>query len=117
MTTRHAPHTTPLSPTPLWKRVLSLPQTPLGWAAVGLASPLLALWVYALVATLLNGDAITVEGLLEGVVLGVLFTGPFVLFGAAAGLVAVLQHDRSGLVWLAMVPGLLFIPLVFLFVI
>jgi hypothetical protein len=33
MTTQHAPHT------PLWRRVISLPHTRLGWLAVGLAKP------------------------------------------------------------------------------
>jgi hypothetical protein len=33
MTTGHAPHTPPM-----WRRVLSLPRTRLGWWAVGLAS-------------------------------------------------------------------------------
>jgi hypothetical protein len=113
MTAQQAPHATPLSPTPLWRRVFSLPQTPLGWAAVGLASPVWALWVYGIASTLLQGDPLTAGG----VILGALFTAPFGLFGAAAGLVAVLQHDRSLLVWLALVPVLLFVSMVFLFVI
>jgi hypothetical protein len=102
MATQYTPHT------PLWRKFLSLPQTRLGWAAVVMASPFLALWVYGLVATLLSGDAITVEGV--GMVL--LVTGPLGIFGAAAGVFALLRsHERSLLVWLAMVPVLTFLSL------
>ena len=103
MTTQHAPHTPPL-----WRRFLSLPHSPPGWWAVGLSSPIWALWVYGLVANLLNGE-ITVEA----VVMVLLFTGPLLIPGAIAGLIAVLgSHDRSLLVWLAIVPVLAFISLV-----
>jgi hypothetical protein len=107
MTTQQAPHTPPL-----WRKFLSLPQTGIGWWAVGLASPIWALWLYGLVANLLSGE-ITVEG----VVMVLLFTGPLGIPAALAGLVAELSHERSGLVWLAMVPVLTFVSLVFLLVI
>ena len=98
---QQSPHTTPLS-----RRVLSLPHTRLGWVAVGMASPVWALWIYSIIATLLSGAAITYEG----VFFVLLFSGLLVIPGAAAGVFALLRsHDRSLLVWLAIVPALLFI--------
>jgi hypothetical protein len=90
----------------MWRQVLSLPQTGIGWWALGLAGPVWALWLFGIIATLLSGDAITGEG----VFMALLFTGWWGLFGTVLGLIAVLlSHERSLLVWLAMVPGLAFV--------
>ena len=102
MTTGHAPH----SP-PMWRQVLSLPQTGIGWWALGLAGPVWALWLFGIIANLLNGEITE-----EGVLWAVLFTGWWGLFGTVLGLIAVLlSPERSLLVWLAMVPGLAFVSL------
>jgi hypothetical protein len=99
MTAQHAPHT------PLWRRVLSLPHTLLGWLAVALtAVPLLSM------LDLSFGNA------LPSWVGAFLITS--VLAGAVVGLLALLrsQQERSVLVWLAMVPAALLalIPIVFM---
>lgn len=93
MTAQHAPHT------PLWRRFLSLPHTRLGWWAVGLASPALAITVYSLVNQLLGGPE-------EQPLLLILAWLVSALVGGVAGLIAV-ERDRSLLVWVAQVPGLL----------
>ena len=51
MTAQHAPDTPPL-----WRRGFSLPQTHLGWWAVGLAGPSWVLTVYSLVNQLVGGS-------------------------------------------------------------
>jgi hypothetical protein len=116
MTAQHAPH----SP-PLWRKFLSLPHTRLGWVAVGLASPVWAFWLYVLysiygiIPSLLSGNEIPMEAV-EGLYFVLLFSGLLVIPGAAAGVFALLRsHDRSLLVWLAIVPALIFVALVFLF--
>jgi hypothetical protein len=94
------------------RRFLSPPQTRLGWWAVVLASPVWALWYYGMVSevglyAVLKGEALAAEG----VILGLLFTGPFALPGAIAGLIAVLEkHERSWMIWVvALLPALLFL--------
>jgi hypothetical protein len=93
---------------PLWRRLFSLPQTGPGWlsvvlgvafvvlfsleAAVFLPWPGVEPWLEALLGTVLS-----VYGLASGV-------------GALYALIRC--HERSVLVWLAMVPGLLVIFLV-----
>ena len=94
MSAQHAPHT------PLWRRVISLPHTRLGWLAVGLAAPALVLTVYSLVNQALGGNEnqpglILLTWLLSAVA------------GGVAGLIA-LARDRSWLIWVAQVPGVLF---------
>jgi hypothetical protein len=108
MTTQHAPHTPPL-----WRKFLSLPQTGIGWAAVGLAGLVWALWLFGIIATLLNGDAIG----WEGVLFGLFFSAPLLIPGAVAGLIALLlNRDRSLLVWLTMVSYLLSLAVVLMFI-
>ena len=51
MTAQQAPHTQPM-----WRQVLSLPHTPLGWWAIGLASPALVLMAFTNVLALLGTD-------------------------------------------------------------
>jgi hypothetical protein len=106
MSTPHAPHTPPLwapRTSPLWRRVVSLPQTSLGWFAV--APTAVSVWV--LVCVGLGVFELTPIPLLDLVFFG--------LAGAVLGLIAVLRsHERSWLVWLALVlglgPAIIFLP-------
>ena len=109
MTTQHVPHT-PLSPTPLWRQVLSLPKTVYGWLAVALSIPVWALWVYGILDPVSRGEGLPGA---EGVMMGVLFIGPLGVPAALAGLYALeYRHESSWLVWLAMVPLLILLSLV-----
>ena len=93
MTTQHVPHT-PLH-TPLRGQVLSLPQTSLGWFAVALTT--VSVWV-------LIGVGVGVFELIPTPLVDLVLFG---LAGAVVGLFAVLRsHERSWLVWGAMVLGL-----------
>ena len=93
MTNHHAPHA------PIWKKVISLPKTRLGWWSVGLTAGFL-LYVFALI---IGGSALEAENL-PGI-------GPF-MFGltmaaAATGLVAVLRRgERSILMIFPVLIGL-----------
>ena len=106
MGAQHVPHTPPLwapHTPPMWRRVASLPQTSLGWFSVGLT----AVSVWVLVCVGLGVFALTPIPLLDLVLFG--------LAGGLFGLIAALRgHERSWLVWLAMVlglgPGILFLP-------
>lgn len=85
MTAHHAPHT------PLWRKVISLPHTRLGWWAIGLAATFVVLLIFGYNILPLYGIVLLFCGLCSGVL----------------GLFAVLrQRERSALVWLAMLPGL-----------
>ena len=103
MTTQHAPHTAPL-----WRQILSLPQTRLGWWAVGFAG---IYWV--LTATVDFTDGLWVLGTKvaswDSVVYWPLLSA-YSLAGVAGTVVALIallrRHERSALVWLAMVAGL-----------
>ena len=118
MTTQHIPHT-PLSPTPLWRRVLSLPKTVYGWLAIGLASPSLALIVFLALSEFLGWtftwlnmdrpDANLIGGI---VVLVSLMMG--LLGGMVAGVALAGGHERSWLVWVALVPLLVFFSAIWL---
>ena len=109
MTAQHTPHTPPM-----WRQVLSLPHTRLGWWAVGLASPALVLMAFTNVLAIPNTDnpQLSILGVSgswgEGVLVGLVFyTWLFsALVGGVAGFVAV-ARDRSLLLWVAQVPGLL----------
>lgn len=98
MTTGHAPHTTPLwapHTPPLWRRVVSPPKTSLGWFSV--APTAVSVWI--LICVGLGVFELTPIPLLDLVLFG--------LAGAVLGLIAVLRsHERSWLVWLALVLGL-----------
>ncbi len=83
-TTQHAPRP------PLWRRILSLPRTRLGWWAVGLAAPAL---VSLLPLQLDNNAVIVITALVSA------------LAGGLVGFVA-LALDQSLLVWVAQVPAL-----------
>jgi hypothetical protein len=109
MTAQHAPHTPPL-----WRKFLSLPQTGIGWWAVGLASPALVLMAFTNVLALLNTDnpQLSILGVSgswgEGVLVPlVLITWLLsALFGGIVGFIAV-KSDRSLLLLVAQVPGLI----------
>ena len=85
MTAHHAPHT------PLWRKVISLPHTRLGWWAVGLALTFVVLIIFGYNVLPLYGIVLLFCGLCSGVL------GLFAVLG---------RHERSALVWLAMLPGL-----------
>ena len=107
MTTQHAPHT-PLSPTPLWRQVLSLPKTGLGWTAVVLGVPLSVPIVLGSISNILPGAGILDSdppGFLMLLMATSLFAGLFGGLVAATALVG--GHERSWLVWAALVPMLL----------
>lgn len=93
MTAHHAPHT------PIWKKVISLPKTRLGWFSVGLTAVFL-LYLFALI---IDGSALEAENP-PGI-------GPFMfevtMAAAATGLVAVLRRgERSILMILPVLIGL-----------
>ena len=97
MTTQHAPHTPPL-----WRRVISLPHSPPGWWAVGLAGPALVLtgvlWLFNRF-----GDG-EITGAFEALlVLAWLLTA---VAGGVVGFIAE-ARDRSLLLLIAQVPGLI----------
>lgn len=105
MIAHHAPHT------PLWRRVLSLPKTRLGWWSVGLAATFVALFIIN--ATVFMPATVVVpwrQVLLPFYGIAMLLCG---LAGGVTGVIAVLRwHERSALVWLSMLPGLFVLFLV-----
>jgi hypothetical protein len=122
MTTQQAPHTTPLSPTPRWRRVLSLPKTTDGWWAVGLAAPALALTVYFPLSEVFGWTFLRPEVAETGSSdqYGILILAWILsaVLGGVFGLIAVLrsQEERSLLVRIAMVPMVIVpaLPIAFL---
>lgn len=102
MTAQQAPHT------PLWRQVLSLPQTHLGWWAVGLVG---IFWVLNATSTSVDRLAVLGTEVASGgsavywlVASAWQLTG---VVGAVVALIALLRsHERSALVWLAMVAAL-----------
>jgi hypothetical protein len=111
MTDQHVPHAQ-LSPKPLWRRVISLPQTRLGWLSVVLIGVPVALFFFGVIVY--EEKLIEVPGWV-GAILGAygLMTLSL-LAGAVVGLIALIRsHERSVLVWLPLVlaPGL---PIAFL---
>lgn len=98
MTAQHAPHT------PLWRRFFSLPKTDSGWWAVGLGVPSLVLIVFLDVLEILGWTFPFPESVGMAIWLTVILVG---LPGGILGLIAVVNRDRSLLVWVAQVPALL----------
>ena len=96
MTAQRTPHT------PLWRQILSLPHTSLGWWAIGLAAPALALIVFTNVLEIL-GWTFPSESVGAAIGLTAFLVG---LPGGVFGLIAV-GRDRSWLVWVAQVPAML----------
>jgi hypothetical protein len=94
MSAQYDPHTPPL-----WRRVLSLPHTRLGWWAVGLVGIFWGLiGIFWVLSVYFFGHPVGLVALVW-------------LLGAAAGgvvaLIALLRgHEQSALVWVAMVLGL-----------
>ena len=112
MATQYTPHT------PLWRQILSLPQTRLGWGAVGLAGISLVITASGLI--FFTGLKVIVPGVAYdgtgapvgplpdlGMLIQVLSGG----VGAVVALIAVARGERSRLLWVALVPVLLFITL------
>ena len=95
MTAGHAPHT------PLWRKVLSLPHTHLGWWAVGLAAMFVAMF-------LING-LVFMSGPIPIRAVAIAYGFLFIAVGLGSGVVSLLalayQHERSALVWVALLPG------------
>ncbi|HET7270281.1 MAG TPA: hypothetical protein VFI90_04265, partial [Rubrobacter sp.] len=109
MNAQYDPHT------PLWRRILSLPHTRLGWWAVGLAAPALVFMVLTNVLAIPNTDTPQLEilGLSvpqwgQDVLIPIVFFGWLVsaLVGGVVGFIAV-ARDRSLLLLIAQVPGLI----------
>lgn len=102
MTAQHAPHTPPL-----WRKFLSLPQTGIGWWAIGLTVGSALLLIFG-----------GISGVVADPVLVMMIFIAGLLAGAVVGLIALLrsQQERSVLVWLAMVPVALVaaVPIAFL---
>ena len=111
MSAGHAPHTPPV-----WRQVLSLPHTLVGWWAIGLAAPALFFWA---LRTNINDGYLSIWGVslpsVPWVVLLIFYTWALSsLAGGLVGLIAV-AHDRSLLVWVAQVPGLIAFSILFVF--
>ena len=113
MTTQHVPRTQPM-----WRKFLSLPHSRLGWVAVALGVPVFVLWFLVIpIMALLGVGGFEWSWDLRDWAYVALFMltvlGWLGIPGALAGLIAVLRsHERSALVWLAIVPYLLYFPLV-----
>jgi hypothetical protein len=89
--------------TSLWKRFLSLPKTGLGWWSVGMTATSLVLLIFGVLVF----EVLVVDEPWEGVIgaqaITMFLSG---LAGGVLGLIAVVRsHERSALVWLAMVLG------------
>ena|SRR5215216_4521484 len=88
MTAQHAPHTPPL-----WRKFLSLPQTGIGWWAIGLTVGSALLLIFG-----------GISGVVADPVLVMMIFIAGLLAGAVVGLIALLrsQQERSvsyGLLW------------------
>ncbi len=103
MTTQHAPHTAPL-----WRRVLSLPHTRLGWWAVGLAG--IASIAFVLFYALPDPEDSVNPPLWNVVLEPIAFITGLVgaLAGGVVGSLALGAGERSLLVWFAQVPAAIF---------
>ena len=93
------PVSAPPSGQPLWRRIIRWPSTQLGWWSVGLAGACVILViVWRTILMRRPGTAYQVFTMLCGLVAGIV------------SLIAVTrQHERSWLVWLAILPALYFI--------
>ena len=100
-----SPVSVPPSGQPLRRPILGWPSTRLGWWSVGLAATFLVLWI---INTAVFMPATLVTPWRQAV-------GPFygismILCAFSAGIVGLIavirRHERSWLVWLAILPGL-----------
>ena len=99
----HAPHTPPL-----WKEVISLPQTSRGWWAVGpsVISLVLLAWEVSVAGPWLGGEVLPIISYLTVTILAVWAVGGILALGALVD-----EHERSWLVWGALVPLLVVLSL------
>ncbi|HET7270445.1 MAG TPA: hypothetical protein VFI90_05095 [Rubrobacter sp.] len=82
--------------------VLSLPGTRLGWYSVGLAATFVVLFIVNAAVLLPAPGVVAWREALVGIALLLCALG-----GEVAALIALVRrHERSALVWLAMLPGL-----------
>ena len=96
MRAHHAPHN------PMWKKLLSLPKTHLGWFSVGLAATFVVLFTVNAAVFLPAPGIVPWREAFVGIVLLLCAIG-----GGIAALIALIRrHERSALVWLALLPGL-----------
>ena len=100
MTAQHAPHTPPM-----WRQVLSLPQSRLGWLAVGLSAVGVALVFMLFMLGRFFG--IIPEGYGVGALITTLLITSL-LGGGVVGSLALGAAERSLLVWVTQVPTALF---------
>ena len=111
MVAHHAPHA-PHTP-PLWRRVISLPRTCLGWLSVVLIGVPVALFFLGVIVY--EEQLLEVPGWVEPLLLGNFeLMALSLLAGAVVGLIALIRsQERSVLVWLPLLlaPGL---PIAFL---
>jgi hypothetical protein len=106
MTAQHA------LPTPLWRRVISLPRTRLGWLSVVLIAVPVALFFFGVIVY--EEQLLEVPGWVDAILSQYVPMALSLLAGAVVGLIALLRsQERSVLVWLplALAPGL---PIAFL---
>ena len=105
------PASAPPPDQPLWRRILGWPGTRLGWWSVALAATFLVLFIIN--STVLMPSIVEVpwrQALLPFYGIAMLMCG---LAAGIVGLIAVIRrHERSLLVWLAILPGLFVLFLV-----
>ena len=100
----------PPSGQPLRRRIFGWPGTRLGWWSVGLAATFVALFIINVAVISSTLETLWRQTLLPYYVIFMLSCG---LAAGIAGLLAVIrQHERSWLVWLAILTGLFVIILV-----
>jgi hypothetical protein len=95
---------------PLWQRILARPSTRLGWWSVALAATFLALFTINSAVFMQLSEAPWQPMVLPFYGIAMLLCG---LAAGIVGLIAVIrQRERSWLVWLTILPGLLVLFLV-----
>jgi len=101
----------PLPGQPLWRRILGWPSTRLGWWSIALAATFVALFIIN--STVFMPSTVEVpwrQAVLPFYGIAMLSCG---LAAGIVGLIAVIRrHERSWLVWLTMLPGLMVLAFV-----
>ncbi len=105
------PASPPLPGQPLWRRILGRPSTRLGWWSVALAGTFVALFIInSAVFMRLTVEAPWRQTVLPFYGIAMLSCG---LAAGIVGLIAVIRRrERSCLVWLTILPGLMVLALV-----